>query len=53
MSNNRDGNGVTNKEFAKENKEFRKVCKTAEVEPTTRQASKFRNKTGRAYNATR
>lgn len=50
MSNNRDGNGVTNKEFAKENSTFQKACKTAEVDPTSRQASKYRNKTGKAYN---
>ena len=44
---------MSNKKFAEENGSFKEACKKAEVEPTTRQASKFRNKTGAAYNATR
>ena len=41
---------LTNKKFS-ENKLFMACCKAAEVEPTTRQASKFRMKKGSAYAA--
>ena len=52
---------MTNKEFAEQNKEFRKACvvassieakkgrKADSIMPTTRQASKYRNKKGLAY----
>jgi hypothetical protein len=39
----------TNAKFALEDKAFRAACTQAEVEPTTRQASKFRNNQGSAY----
>jgi len=44
-------NGQTNGEFANTNEEFRKACHAAGLEPTRRQASKFRLKFGRAYEA--
>jgi hypothetical protein len=42
----------TNKEFAEKNEEFRNACAghLPPVEPTTRQASKWRNKKGKVYN---
>ncbi len=40
---------MTNKEFAARNAEFRKACSNAGIEPTSRQASKYRNKCGLAY----
>lgn len=42
---------VTNAQFAKNDPTFAKACELAEVEPTKRQASKFRNKRGAAYEA--
>jgi hypothetical protein len=42
-------NKVSNKKFAEENKPFNEACEGAGCEPTTRQASKFRNKKGIAY----
>jgi hypothetical protein len=39
---------ITNREFAKEPR-FIHLCQIAEVEPTVRQASKFRNKKGLAF----
>ena len=41
---------VTNQEFAKSNDLFKKECELAEVKPTKRQAGKFRNKRGKAFN---
>ena len=41
---------VTNKEFASKDKSFRYCCEAAGVEPTKRQASKFRMKKGKAWN---
>lgn len=38
----------TNAEFALD-RLFRKACELAKVEPTKRQASKWRNRRGRAY----
>lgn len=38
-----------NSPFAKENISFNECCEKAEVSPTTRQASKFRNKKGSAF----
>ena len=40
---------ITNAKFAKENMEFQSACDRAGVQPTARQASKFRNKRGQAY----
>lgn len=40
---------MTNREFSK-TEEFIKCCKKAGIEPTKRQASKFKNKKGTAYN---
>ena len=40
---------MTNSEFAKTNKKFKEFCKIANVNPTTRQASKWRNQKGTAY----
>ena len=40
---------MINSEFAKKNDAFRKACKKAHVEPTARQASKFRNGRGIAF----
>ena len=40
---------MTNKEFAKTDDAFKKACEEAKIEPTTRQASRWRNKTGLAY----
>jgi len=37
---------MTNKEFAKTDENFRSLCKKLDVEPTKRQASKFRMKKG-------
>jgi len=39
---------MTNHEFAKTEK-FKEVCGNAGVEPTRRQASKYRNGKGKAY----
>ena len=39
----------TNREFVKENKLFRKACEIASINPTSRQASKFRRHKGIAY----
>ncbi len=39
----------TNKEFSMTSKVFNDACKKAEIEPTTRQASKWRRQTGLAY----
>jgi len=39
---------VTNKQFT-EDDYFRSCCKRANIEPTARQASKFRRKQGSAY----
>lgn len=40
---------VPNARFAAHNPVFRKACELAKVEPTQRQASKWRNRRGRAY----
>jgi len=42
---------IHNEQFAKENQEFQTACQAAGVKPTARQASKFRNKKGRAFYA--
>jgi hypothetical protein len=41
--------GKTNRQFALENENFIEACKSNNVEPTKRQASKWRNRKGRAY----
>ena len=40
---------ITNKQFALKNDWFRAACVKAGIEPTTRQASKWRLKKGKAY----
>lgn len=40
---------MNNKTFSRENKEFIACCKKALVDPTMRQASKFRRGLGLAY----
>lgn len=40
---------VTNKKFAETNEVFIKSCEKADITPTIRQASKFRNQKGLAY----
>ena len=40
---------ITNRKFAKEDEKFLRACADANVETTVRQASKYRNKKGRAY----
>lgn len=42
----------TNRIFANEDKEFNYRCQAVGIDPTKRQASRYRNKTGLAYNAT-
>lgn len=41
--------GDSNKKMAENDKIFRKACELAGVQPTKRQASKWRNHRGRAY----
>lgn len=40
---------MTNREFASQDKTFKDACEGAKCDPTSRQASKFRNKKGMAY----
>jgi hypothetical protein len=40
---------LTNKDFAETNKLFRDCCAKADIDPTTRQASKWRNRKGLAF----
>lgn len=40
---------LTNKEFASQDSKFQNACQKAGVEATPRQASKYRNKKGKAY----
>ena len=42
---------MTNKKFAEKSEEFRAACKLAGLNPTSRQASKYRNQKGLAYKA--
>lgn len=44
-------NQLTNKEFAEQNEEFKSACHKAGITPTARQASKFRNRHGAAWQA--
>jgi hypothetical protein len=39
----------SNKNFAENDKKFRSACTKANINPTARQASKYRNKKGIAY----
>lgn len=41
--------GMSNVQFAKTDVAFQEACSKAGVEPTPRQASKYRNKQGKAY----
>ncbi len=41
--------GATHREFVKDSKTFQDACEAAEIEPTIRQASKFRRGMGVAY----
>ena len=40
---------MTNQEFSDTDKSFLEACGKAKIEPTTRQASKWRNHKGMAY----
>jgi len=40
---------TTNREFSRKDGHFLKACENSGVEPTSRQASKWRNKKGLAY----
>ena len=42
--------GISNANFAKTDTAFIEACEKAEVKPTARQASKWRTKSGKAYN---
>ena len=42
---------LTNRQFSKQDKAFQDACKAAGIEPTHRQASKFRRGIGAAYAA--
>ena len=39
----------TNKEFAVQNEAFKDACEKSKVDPTSRQASKWRSKKGKAW----
>ena len=40
---------MTNREFAAQDEPFNKACEQANLQPTKRQASKWRSKKGKAY----
>ena len=40
---------ITNKDFAKNSASFQEACSSVSIQPTARQASKFRRGTGLAY----
>lgn len=40
---------LTNKQFADKNEEFKKACEKVEIKNTTRQASKWQMKKGKAW----
>ena len=42
---------MKNAEFARKDEKFIKACEKVLIEPTSRQASKYRNKKGKAYKA--
>ena len=41
---------MTNREFAQQDEKFREACKRAGIPPTSRQASRWRMKNGKAWN---
>ena len=43
--------GVSNRDFSKEHGQFKACCEAAGVDPSPRQASKFRNRHGAAFAA--
>ncbi|KKK52749.1 hypothetical protein LCGC14_3101750, partial [marine sediment metagenome] len=44
-----EGLTMTNREFAKAKEDFKKACEVVEIQPTVRQASKWRRKKGKAW----
>lgn len=44
---------MTNREYAEKDKAFKEACKRAGINPTTRQASKYRRGKGLAYIASK
>lgn len=40
---------LLNRDFAKLDEQFRSACRAAGIEPTVRQASRWRQKTGKAW----
>jgi len=40
---------ITNKEFLEQDQIFKRACELVQLPPTKRQASKFRNKKGKAF----
>ena len=42
--------GISNADFAKTDQAFKTACEKTNTQPTSRQASKWRQKTGKAYN---
>lgn len=40
---------VTNRQYARENNQFIKLCRALHINPTKRQASKYRRGLGKAY----
>jgi hypothetical protein len=42
---------LSNAAFAAQDQSFRRLCVKSKVEPTARQASKFRNRMGKAFNS--
>lgn len=49
MKDRTPANLMTNRKFAEENHHFLACCKRAKVEPTKREAGKFRRKVGKAW----
>lgn len=41
--------GISNEQFAKQDENFKAACEAVGVAPSGRQASKYRNKQGKAY----
>ena len=44
-------NGITNRKFAQTDETFNSACTSLKLQPTARQASKYRNHKGLAYKA--
>lgn len=40
---------MTNREFSEKNKNFREACEKVGLQPTIRQASKYRRRKGKVY----